>query len=169
MSVRRPWCLHSEVSPILIFRCKSLSWLPAQGGDEIASQKRAGKEKVEAVRQCNYNANTRAEKNFFNRVSSTMHNCNISSKKKFSILSKLMRKKNKISFIPPIIENGKVISEPDKKSEIFNKLFWLKMQCARYWQTYTRFTPKRGILTLPKLRLSNYVVKSKKEIFWHWG
>ena len=65
-----------------------------------------------------------------------------------------MRKKNKISFIPPIIENGKVISEPDKKSEIFNKLFWLKMQCAslalalhwhctgRYWQTCTRFTPK---------------------------
>ena len=55
MSARRPWCLHSEVSLILIFRCKSLSWLPAQGGDEIASQKRGGKEKVEAVRQCKYN------------------------------------------------------------------------------------------------------------------
>ena len=104
--------------------------MPAQGGDEIASQKRAGKEKVEAVRLCKYNANTRAKKNFFNSVSSTMHNCNISSKKKFSILSKLTRKKNKISFIQPIIQNGKVISEPDKKSEIFNNLFWLKLQCA---------------------------------------
>ena len=32
-------------------------------------------------------------------------------------------RKNKVSFIPPIKENGKVISEPNKKSEIFNKFF----------------------------------------------
>ena len=32
-------------------------------------------------------------------------------------------KKNKVSFIPPIIEDDKVITEPEKKSDIFNKFF----------------------------------------------
>ena len=33
------------------------------------------------------------------------------------------KRKNKVSFIPPIIEDGKVITEPEKKSDIFNKFF----------------------------------------------
>ena len=49
-------------------------------------------------------ANRRAKQSFFNTVTSTMHNYHISAKKKFTILTKLM-KNNKISKIPPIIEN----------------------------------------------------------------
>ena len=51
-----------------------------------------------------------------------MNNREISSKKKFSILLKLMSNK-KFSSIPPLLENGKIISDPTQKSELFNKHF----------------------------------------------
>ena len=51
-----------------------------------------------------------------------MHNHHITAKKKFSILTKLM-KNNKISRIPPIIENEQVITDPQKKADIFNSFF----------------------------------------------
>ena len=67
-------------------------------------------------------ANRRAKQSFFDTVTSTMHNYHISAKKKFSILTKLM-KNNKISRIPPIIENGQVITDPQQKADIFNNFF----------------------------------------------
>ena len=51
-----------------------------------------------------------------------MHNHNISAKKKFCILSKLM-KNNKISHIPPIIEDEQVVTDPKEKADIFNNFF----------------------------------------------
>jgi hypothetical protein len=51
-----------------------------------------------------------------------MHNYNISAKKKFCILSKLM-KNNKISHIPPIIEDEQVVTDPKEKADIFNNFF----------------------------------------------
>ena len=62
-------------------------------------------------------ANRRAKQSFYNTVTSTMHNYHISAKKKFSILTKFM-KNNKISRIPPIIENGQVITDPQQKADI---------------------------------------------------
>ena len=62
-------------------------------------------------------ANRRAKQSFFNTVTSTMHNYHISAKKKFTILTKLM-KNNKISRIPPIIEKDQVITDPQQKADI---------------------------------------------------
>ena len=51
-----------------------------------------------------------------------MQNYEISAKKKFSILTKLM-KNQKNSNIPPLIQNGEVINDSKKKSEQLNDLF----------------------------------------------
>ena len=51
-----------------------------------------------------------------------MNNFNISAKKKFNILLKLM-KNNKFSPSSPLVENGNTINDPGKKSEIFNTFF----------------------------------------------
>ena len=66
--------------------------------------------------------NRRAKNIFFQGVNQTMNNVNISAKKKFNILSKLM-KTNKYSSIPPLVENSTTIQDPLEKSNIFNKFF----------------------------------------------
>ena len=63
------------------------------------------------------NANIRAKQSFFNTITATMHNYNISAKKKFCILSKLM-KNNKFSHIQPIIEEDQIITYPKQKADI---------------------------------------------------
>ena len=68
------------------------------------------------------NANRRSKQAFFNSVNSIMHNFSISAKKKFSILSKLM-KSQKASNVPSLIKNGDVVNDPETKSNIFNDLF----------------------------------------------
>ena len=67
-------------------------------------------------------ANLRAKNSLFNTVNATLQNYEISAKKKFSILTKLM-KNQKASNIPPLIENGNVINDPKSKSEYLNNLF----------------------------------------------
>ena len=116
----------------------------------LLKREQASKKSQIAMKQST-NANTRAKKNFFNSVSSTMHNCNISSKKKFSILNKLMRK-NKVSIIPPIIEDGKVITEPEKKSDIFNKFFASKCSVPRAEEPAPDLPQKEDIFE----KLSNF-------------
>ena len=54
-----------------------------------------------------------------------MQNYEISAKKKFCILTKLM-KSQKTSTIPPIIQDSTVINDPKTKSELFNDLFIAK-------------------------------------------
>ena len=66
--------------------------------------------------------NKRAKLDFYNSVNSTMHNNSISAKKKFAILTNLM-KNCKSSTIPPLLDNGKVINDPKQQSDIFNDLF----------------------------------------------
>ena len=78
--------------------------------------------KSKSASQESTEANRRAKQAYFNTVNSTMHNCQISAKKKFSILKKLM-KTNKVSDIPPIIEEGLVVTEPESKANIFNQHF----------------------------------------------
>ena len=67
-------------------------------------------------------ANRRAKLAFFNSVNNTMNNHNISAKKKFSILLKLM-KNNKFSGISPLNENDRMIHDSKQKGQIFNKFF----------------------------------------------
>ena len=67
-------------------------------------------------------ANRRAKQSFFNSVNNTMQNYEISAKKKFSILAKLLNNK-KYSSIATLIENGNVIEDSQNKSEILNKYF----------------------------------------------
>ena len=67
-------------------------------------------------------ANRRVKNNFYNSVNQTMNNPEISSKKKFSILIKLMNSQ-KFSTIPPLIENNKTVNDPGEKSNIFNNHF----------------------------------------------
>ena len=51
-----------------------------------------------------------------------MKNVEISAKKKFSIITKLM-KTQKVSNIPPILDNGKVVTGAQAKCKIFNDYF----------------------------------------------
>ena len=66
--------------------------------------------------------NRRAKLAFYNSVNATMQSSNISAKKKFSILTKLMRTQ-KVSSVPPIIENGEIITDSQEKANIFNNFF----------------------------------------------
>ena len=67
-------------------------------------------------------ANLRAKNAFFNTVNATMSNYEISAKKKFSILAKLM-KNQKTSNIPPLIQGNTVINDSKIKSEHLNDIF----------------------------------------------
>ena len=65
-------------------------------------------------------ANRRAKQAFFNSVNSTMQNFQISARKKFRILTKLMGNV-KYSSIASLIEDGKVTEDSQEKSDILNK------------------------------------------------
>ena len=60
-------------------------------------------------------ANLRAKNVFFNTVNATMQNYEISAKKKFSILTKIM-KNQKSSNIPPLLHNGEIINDQKTQS-----------------------------------------------------
>ena len=51
-----------------------------------------------------------------------MQNYEISAKKKFSILTKLMNN-NKYSSIASLIEKEEIVEDPQEKSDILNKFF----------------------------------------------
>ena len=75
----------------------------------------------ESAKQSTY-ANKRAKTNFYNGVNTTMKNPNISAKKKFGILTKLL-KNLKSSSVPPLIENNVTVTDPKMKSDILNNHF----------------------------------------------
>ena len=68
------------------------------------------------------NANRRTKQAFFDSVNSVMHNFEIPAKKKFSILSNLMKNK-KFSNIPSLIKDDNIVNDSETKSNIFNELF----------------------------------------------
>ena len=72
-------------------------------------------------------ADKRSKISFFNSVNSTLNNNNISAKKKFAILTKLM-KNQKISTIPQLIENGQTVNDSFDKSDLLNRHFASKAQ-----------------------------------------
>ena len=72
-------------------------------------------------------SNLRATNYFFNTVNATMQNYEISVKKEFCILTKLMKsQKKKTSTIPPIIHDSTVKNDPKTKRDLFNDLFVAK-------------------------------------------
>jgi hypothetical protein len=79
-----------------------------------------------ASKAYNY-ANKRIKSNFYSALNSTLNNSNISAKKKFSILTKLMNN-SKISQIPPLLENGNTIDDPKTKSDLLNNFFASKAE-----------------------------------------
>ena len=70
-------------------------------------------------------ANRRVQNDFFNTVNSTMNRNDISAKKKFAILLKLMNN-NKMSSIPSLIENNKTVTNNQEKSNLLNNHFSAK-------------------------------------------
>ena len=70
-------------------------------------------------------ANRRVQNVFYNTINSTMNRHDLSAKKKFSILLKLMNN-NKFSSIPALIENGKTITDDQEKSNLLNNHFSAK-------------------------------------------
>jgi hypothetical protein len=78
--------------------------------------------KSHEARNDSTNANRRAKSAFYNSVNSVMKNPHISAKKKYGILITLM-KNQKVSNIPPLIENNCTVTDPDKKANLLNKHF----------------------------------------------
>ena len=88
----------------------------------LSDKKQKSYKKYRSASNESCKGNRRAKLAFYNSVNSTMHSSSISAKKKFSILTKLIRTQ-KISSVPPIIENGEVITDSQEKANIFNNFF----------------------------------------------
>lgn len=67
-------------------------------------------------------ANRRVKQVFYNSINNLMNNHEVSAKKKFRILTKLMNNQ-KYSSIPPLLENNTVIDDPTEKSNHLNNFF----------------------------------------------
>ena len=89
---------------------------------KLLHQKNSSYSKSYEARNASTNASRRAQKSFSSSVNSTMNKPNISAKKKFNILTKLM-KNLKISSIPPLVDNDKTITDPKLKSDLLNQHF----------------------------------------------
>ena len=75
-----------------------------------------------------------------------MHNSCISAKKKFSILSKLIRTQ-KVSSVPPINSNGGVVTNSQEKANIFNNFFADKATVPGNGDPVPPLQPRDDILT----------------------
>merc|ERR1712237_110220 len=98
-------------------------------------------------------ANKRAKTNFFSTVNSTLKNHEISAKKKFSILTKLMNN-CKNSNISTIIEDGSHITDPADKAELFNNFFANKATVDNSDDEVPHLEPKNVNITLTEFNTS---------------
>ena len=102
----------------------------------LAKCKDSGKE--------SFKANRRAKQAFFDTVNNTMKNSEISAKKKFNILTKLM-KNQKQSVIPPLSENDKIVHDPLQKANLFNDLFVSKATVPGFNEPVPNLEPNENI------------------------
>ena len=102
-------------------------------------------EKSKSANEASKKANRRSKLNFFNTVNATMKNPDISAKKKFSILSKLM-KTQKVSAVPPILDGEKVVTDAQEKCKIFNDFFASKATVPGNDDPVPNLAPKDEIL-----------------------
>ena len=94
--------------------------------EEVITILKTKKQKVfdeykDATKESN-NASKRVKREYFNSVNNVMNNPEISAKKKFGILIKLMNSQ-KFSSIPKLVENGTTTTKPEEKANLFNKYF----------------------------------------------
>jgi hypothetical protein len=82
----------------------------------------------------------RAKKQYFERVKNILADPRTSSKKKFSILTKLT-KTGKDSCIPPLIEGDQVIHDPQLKANIFNSHFATKSKLDNFDERAPKIDP----------------------------
>ena len=141
---------------------------------------RLNEKKSKALKKCktsareSFNANRRAKQSFFNSVNSTMRNFEISAKKKFNILTKLM-KNQKTSLIPPIIENDQIINDSQTKSNLFNDLFASKATVSGNDDPVPTLPPRDDILSSLKnincspIEISKLIRSLKKSNNSHCG
>ena len=111
----------------------------------LRDKKQRAYEKVKAANDDAKKGNRRSKLNFFNTVNATMKNPDISAKKKFSILSKLM-KTQKVSSIPPILDGDKVVTDAQEKCKIFNDFFASKATVPGDDEEVPYLAPKDEIL-----------------------
>ena len=98
-------------------------------------------------------ANRRAKQDFYNSVNNTLRNNDISAKKKFSILFKLM-KNNKFTNIQSLIENNSEIHDPLEQSNIFNDFFASKSSVQNPEDPVPFLQRKEGIVPLNMINTS---------------
>ena len=103
-----------------------------------------------------------------------MHNSQISAKKKFSILSRLL-KTQKVSSIPPLIENGEVVTDNQAKCNLFNNFFSSKATVPGNDDPVPYLEPKTNIreplshFSTSPFELADILRNIKKSSFSHCG
>ena len=134
----------------------------------LFNKKCAAFDKSHESRNNSTNANRRAQKAFYNSVNATMNNPHISSKKKYGILTKLMKR------IPPLIDNDQTITDPKLKSDLLNKHFSSKATFASpddippQLDKFDVLSDLSAINTSP-IELSKIIISMKKSIQSHCG
>ena len=106
-------------------------------------------------------------------MNDTLRNPSLSAKKKFSILLKLM-KNNKLSNIPPLVENNITVQEPLEQSNIFNKHFAAKSTVQNSNDPGPNLPRKEGVSDLSvintsPLEVGKIIRNIKKSHFSHCG
>ena len=118
-------------------------------------------------------ANRRVKSAFFNSVNATMVNNEISAKKKFSILTKLMSNQ-KFSSITSLIENGQLVDDSQSKSNLLNSHFANKSTVINsdddvpHLDQYDNISPFYTINT-SNIEISKIIRSLKKSNFSHCG
>ena len=112
----------------------------------LKNQKQKAFEKCKESNDESKKGNRRSKLNFFNSVNATMKNPNITAKKKFTILSKLM-KTQKVATVPPILDGERVVTDAQEQCKIFNEFFASKATVPGNDDLVPSLTPKDEILT----------------------
>ena len=126
-------------------RCRSNPSSDEEILTRLLHKKEKAFEKSKSADEDSKKANRRSKLNFFNTINATMKNSDISAKKKFSILTKLM-KTQKVSTIPPILDNGKVVTDAQAKCKIFNDYFASKASVQGNDDVVPNLMPRDDIL-----------------------
>ena len=118
-------------------------------------------------------ANRRVKTAYCNTINSLLHNSSISAKKKFGILLKLM-KNDKISNMPPLVENDMTINDSLEKSNILNGFFASKSSVKNYKESAPQLEPLENISLLGSVNTSpieigKFIRNIKKSFQSHCG
>ncbi len=135
--------LNISADPVLVARIQNRVF------NREANYKKATKEWMCGSR--------RAKRQYFDSVKNIMADPHISSRKKFSILTKLT-KTGKDSCIPPLIEGDQVIHDPLAKANIFNNHFVTKSKLDNFDESPPTTEHSDTATTLDNVFTSTYEV-----------